>query len=188
MCPGVRNVVPPGAGVLLVVVLVFFVVVLVEVQIERVFAVRVHGVLLPVGRAEVDGVRMVGVVADLDPENLVLHAMAQRLGVTNAAVDGADVNVVGHAKSLAPECIFGAPSGLRTPVPLIKSRRVRGLRGQSDRQVPSQYRLRLSNYLELLGADSQVEWQGNRYAIEGEPRQYNGSGRIRHIDYVMMRR
>lgn len=51
----------------------------------------------------------------------------------------------------------------------------------------TRYRLRLSNYPELLGAQSQVEWQGNRYAVEGEPRQYNGSGRTRHVDYVMVR-
>ncbi|WP_162625629.1 hypothetical protein [Mycolicibacterium llatzerense] len=52
----------------------------------------------------------------------------------------------------------------------------------------ARYRLRLANYPALLGAQAQVEWQGGRYAIEGEPRQYNGSGRTRHVDYVMMRR
>ena len=51
----------------------------------------------------------------------------------------------------------------------------------------SKYRLRLVGYPLLLGAQSQVEWQGKRYSIEGEPRQYNGSNRTRHTDYVIVR-
>ena len=52
----------------------------------------------------------------------------------------------------------------------------------------SKYRLRLVGFPTLLGAQSQVEWQGSRYVIEGEPRQYNGSRRTRHIDYIIERR
>jgi hypothetical protein len=52
----------------------------------------------------------------------------------------------------------------------------------------SKYRLRLVNYPSLLGAQSQVEWQGKRYAIDGEPRVFNGSRRTAHVDYVMIRR
>jgi hypothetical protein len=50
------------------------------------------------------------------------------------------------------------------------------------------YRLRLVGYPSLLGAQSQVEWQGKRYALDGEPRQYNGSRRTAHVDYTMVRR
>ena len=55
-------------------------------------------------------------------------------------------------------------------------------------QTTSKYRLRLVNYPALLGAQSQVEWQDKRYSIDGEPRQYNGSRRTAHVDYVMVRR
>lgn len=55
-------------------------------------------------------------------------------------------------------------------------------------ETTSKYRLRLVGYPGLLGAQSQVEWQGKRYAIEGEPRQFNGSRRTAHVDYVMVRR
>lgn len=53
--------------------------------------------------------------------------------------------------------------------------------------VTSKYRLRLVGYPDLLGAQSQVEWNGKRYAIDGEPRIYNGSRRTGHVDYVMVR-
>lgn len=49
-------------------------------------------------------------------------------------------------------------------------------------------RLRLVNYPSLLGAQSQVEWKGKRYAIDGEPKQYNGSRRTAHVDYVIVGR
>ena len=52
----------------------------------------------------------------------------------------------------------------------------------------SKYRLRLVGFPTSLGAQSQVEWQGKRYAIEGEPRQYNGSRRTAHVDYIIERR
>lgn len=48
--------------------------------------------------------------------------------------------------------------------------------------------LRLVGYDGLLGAQSAVEWNGKRYAIDGEPRIYNGSRRTAHVDYVMIRR
>jgi hypothetical protein len=54
-------------------------------------------------------------------------------------------------------------------------------------ECASKYRLRLIGFPTLLGAQSQVEWQGCRYAIDGEPRQYNGSRRTAHVDYVMVR-
>ena len=54
-------------------------------------------------------------------------------------------------------------------------------------ETRSNYRLRLVGYQSMLGAQSQVESQGRRYSIDGEPRQYNGSRRTRHTDYVIAR-
>lgn len=52
----------------------------------------------------------------------------------------------------------------------------------------SHYRLRLVGWQGgLLGSKSQIEWQGKRYALDGEPRQYRGSARTAHVDYVMVR-
>ena len=52
----------------------------------------------------------------------------------------------------------------------------------------TRYRLRLINYPNILGAQSQIEWRGQRYAIDGDPLIYNGSRRTAHVDYVMVRR
>jgi hypothetical protein len=52
----------------------------------------------------------------------------------------------------------------------------------------SKYRLRLVGHPGLLGAQSQIEWDGRRYSIDGEPRVYNGSRRTTHGDYVITRR
>jgi hypothetical protein len=55
-------------------------------------------------------------------------------------------------------------------------------------QTMGKDRLQLANYPTLLGAQSQVEWNGQRYTVDGEPRQYNGSRRTAHVDYVIVRR
>lgn len=52
----------------------------------------------------------------------------------------------------------------------------------------SKYRLRLIGWPEPLGAQSQIDWQRKRYAIDGDPRIFNGSRRTAHVDYVMVRR
>jgi len=52
----------------------------------------------------------------------------------------------------------------------------------------SKYRLRLVGYTDLIGAQSAVEWNGKRYAIDGYPLIYNGSRRTAHVDYRMVRR
>jgi len=49
------------------------------------------------------------------------------------------------------------------------------------------YRLRLINYPGVLGARSQIEWNGNRYSINGEALIYNGSPRTARAEYVMVR-
>jgi hypothetical protein len=58
---------------------------------------------------------------------------------------------------------------------------------EGDEGTTSKYRLRLIGHPDLLGARSAVEWQGRRYAVDGEPRIYNGSRRTAHIEYVMVR-
>ncbi|MBM7458569.1 hypothetical protein [Rhodococcus coprophilus] len=50
------------------------------------------------------------------------------------------------------------------------------------------YRLRLVGYPELLGAQSQVEWRGKRYALDGDPQIFSGSPRTARAEYVMLRR
>lgn len=52
----------------------------------------------------------------------------------------------------------------------------------------SRYRLRLINYPNILGAQSQIEWRGKRYAIDGDPLIFNGSRRTAHVVYVVVRR
>lgn len=51
----------------------------------------------------------------------------------------------------------------------------------------SRYRLRLINYPNILGAQSQIEWNGKRYSIFGDAMIYNGSRRTAHVEYVMVR-
>jgi hypothetical protein len=51
----------------------------------------------------------------------------------------------------------------------------------------TRYRLRLINYPNILGAQSQIEWNGKRFSIVGDAMIYNGSTRTAHIDYVMAR-
>src|SRR5262245_46378719 len=64
--------------------------------------------------------------------------------------------------------------------------RIAELEAAMDGQ-PLKYRLRLVGYLVVLGAQTQVDWQGNRYAIDGDPRTDNGSRRTAHVDYVIVR-
>lgn len=52
----------------------------------------------------------------------------------------------------------------------------------------SRYRLRLIGWRGgLLGAQSQIDWNGRRYAIDGEPVEYNGSPRTARVEYLMVR-
>jgi len=55
-------------------------------------------------------------------------------------------------------------------------------------ETESKYRVRLVGYSGVLGAQSQVDWQGKRYAIDGDPRIYNGSRHTAHVEYVIVRR
>lgn len=38
-----------------------------------------------------------------------------------------------------------------------------------------------------LGVRSAIEWNGKRYAIDGEPLVYSSSHRTAHVEYVMVR-
>ena len=49
-------------------------------------------------------------------------------------------------------------------------------------------RLRLVNWQgDELGAQAQVEWEGRRYSVHGEPKRFRGSRRTAHVDYVLVR-
>jgi hypothetical protein len=39
----------------------------------------------------------------------------------------------------------------------------------------------------VLGAQSQIEWRGERWAVFGDVNLYNGSSRTAHVDYTMKR-
>jgi len=55
-------------------------------------------------------------------------------------------------------------------------------------ETTTKYRLRLVGYPELLGAQSQVEWRGKRYVLDGDPRIFSGSTRTARAEYVMLRK
>jgi hypothetical protein len=55
-------------------------------------------------------------------------------------------------------------------------------------ETESKYRLRLVGYPTVLGAQSQIEWGGKRYALDGDARIFNGSSRTSHVDYQIVRR
>jgi hypothetical protein len=57
---------------------------------------------------------------------------------------------------------------------------------RSSMTLSTSHRRRLVGYLGVLGAQTQVDWQGNRYAIDGDPRIYNGSRRTAHVDYLIV--
>jgi len=50
------------------------------------------------------------------------------------------------------------------------------------------YSLRFArNFGHVLGAQSQIEWQGKRWSVFGDPVRYNGSARTRHFQYTIAR-
>ena len=69
-----------------------------QVEVERIFAMRVDHVLLPEAVREVDRVRVVQIVANLNPEIPLSAAVAERVGVDDTAVNGFDVNFVSHVR------------------------------------------------------------------------------------------
>lgn len=55
-------------------------------------------------------------------------------------------------------------------------------------QTDDRLRLRLVGWSGgLLGAQSQVEWEGRRYSLDGEATRYMGSSRTAHVDYSLRR-
>ncbi|MEV4635243.1 hypothetical protein AB0J79_18620 [Rhodococcus coprophilus] len=55
-------------------------------------------------------------------------------------------------------------------------------------ETTTKYRLRLVGYPDLLGAQSQVEWRGKRYVLDGDPQIFSGSTRTARAEYVMLRK
>lgn len=56
-------------------------------------------------------------------------------------------------------------------------------------QTEERLRLRLVGWKGgELGSQSQVQWNGRRYVVHGEPRRHKGSHRTAHVDYVLVRK
>ncbi|RAV17188.1 hypothetical protein DQP55_04175 [Mycolicibacterium sp. GF69] len=59
----------------------------------------------------------------------------------------------------------------------------------SGYQTASRYRLRFPrSWPHVLGAQSQIEWNGKRWSMIGDLIRHNGSARTRHVHYVIERR
>jgi hypothetical protein len=69
-----------------------------QIEVERIFAMRVDHVLLPIAAREIDRVRVIQIVANLDPEVPIVAAVAERVRVDDTAVNGFDVNFVRHER------------------------------------------------------------------------------------------
>jgi hypothetical protein len=39
----------------------------------------------------------------------------------------------------------------------------------------------------IIGAQSQIEWKGQRWALFGDVRYYSGSPRTQHVEYIVSR-
>jgi hypothetical protein len=56
-------------------------------------------------------------------------------------------------------------------------------------QTTSRCGLRFSrSWPHVLGAQSQIEWNGKRWSVIGDPIRHNGSARTRHVHYVIERK
>jgi hypothetical protein len=69
-----------------------------QIEVERIFAMRVDHVLLPIAAREIDRVRVIQIVTNLDPKVTVITAVAERVRVDDTAVNGFDVNFVRHER------------------------------------------------------------------------------------------
>jgi hypothetical protein len=50
------------------------------------------------------------------------------------------------------------------------------------------YRLRLPrSFTDIIGAQGQIEWRGERWVIFGDHDYYNGSSRTAHVEYTIRR-
>lgn len=55
-------------------------------------------------------------------------------------------------------------------------------------ETEENYRVRFPrSFTTYLGPQSQLEWRGQRWALVGEPKRYNGSRRTAHIDHMIRR-
>ena len=108
---------------------IFFVdlVVVHQIEVERIFAMRVDHVLLPISAREIDRVRVFQIVTNLDPEVPIVAAVAERVRVDDTAVNGFDVNFVRHERqsSIGAGKVEGSdPSG---PTAWLPCRSIAGL-------------------------------------------------------------
>jgi hypothetical protein len=84
-----------------------------------------------------------------------------------------------------------------TGIPAKATIQIKGQSGTSARRSEQDnegyeseevYRMRLPrSFPHLIGAQSQIEWNGQRWAVFGNPQVYNGSPRTAHIDYTIKR-
>jgi hypothetical protein len=86
-----------------------------QIEVERIFAMRVDHVLLPIAAREIDRVRVIQIVTNLDPEVPIVAAVAERVRVDDTAVNGFDVNFVRHERQSS----IGAVSFTTPPVGAI---------------------------------------------------------------------
>lgn len=54
-------------------------------------------------------------------------------------------------------------------------------------EVETTYRMRLVRGAPVVGPQARIEWNGEYWAVIGEPRFYNGSARTAHVDYTIRR-
>lgn len=85
----------------------------------------------------------------------------------------------------------------KTGIPAKARLQVQGQSGTSSRRAEQDnegfttekvYRMRLPrSFPFVLGAQSQIEWRGERWAVFGDASFYNGSRRTAHLGYTIKR-
>ena len=93
---------------------------------------------------------------------------------------------------------FTGPS--TTPIQAIARLQIQGQSGTSARRAEQDnegfstekvYRMRFPRSFTkqhgILGAQSQIEWQGQRWALFGDANVYNGSPALARVDYTIKR-
>jgi hypothetical protein len=93
---------------------------------------RVNHVLLPVEACEIDRVRVVQIVTNLDPEVRFVAAVAERVGVDDPAVNGFDVVSDTSARLLVERRFEGDLRATASPLRFVSMRdlQVKRLRGE----------------------------------------------------------
>lgn len=83
----------------------------------------------------------------------------------------------------------GVPA--RATIQLLAQSGTSGRRAEQDNEgyeTEQNYRLRFPrSWTTVLGPQSQIEWRGERWYVNGFANRYNGSSRTAHIDYTIRR-